>query len=267
MVLNRIRTIFQASVLCAAALFGSAQAAVYTGSWDPSYGAPFPNLGWRGSVTVETPDGCGTIGGTLVACANGPMRITSGMVEFYDYGLDKDGPWFATVDFSTLAGQQSVLSAMEFDGVGRLIGITGAFLMPWKPDLSPVKNVSYGDDTYFWLAFNGGPQMFHVTCSNDSVGSLKTNGAEVLSFLTGGTMDGGVGGWINSNYNGQYGRVESSGWNSDDKGNGGTGPLAWTAGGFTQQVNDVPEPGSLALALSALGAGWLVRRRRASKSL
>ena len=25
---------------------GSAQAAVYTGNWDPAYGAPFASLGW-----------------------------------------------------------------------------------------------------------------------------------------------------------------------------------------------------------------------------
>ena len=46
------------SVLGAFAGVGSAQAAVYSGNWDPAYGGMFPNLGWKASATFDAPASC-----------------------------------------------------------------------------------------------------------------------------------------------------------------------------------------------------------------
>lgn len=72
------------ALTCAA---GSANAAVYTGVWDPAYGPPFTNLGWRGTAQYTVPDSCELSGSgdvdNATACG-GAAAVTSALVEFYD---------------------------------------------------------------------------------------------------------------------------------------------------------------------------------------
>ena len=66
---------------------GPAQAAVYTGVWDPAFGAPFTNLGWRGSAQFEVPSGCepaGTADISNAADCGGLAVVTQATVELYD---------------------------------------------------------------------------------------------------------------------------------------------------------------------------------------
>ncbi|MCW5634780.1 MAG: PEP-CTERM sorting domain-containing protein [Rubrivivax sp.] len=96
-------------VLVAAAVGGSAQAAVYRGVWDPAYGAPFTNLGWRGTADYFVPDTC-LPGGTVdldntYDCA-GAAIVTSAEVEFYDVN----------------AGGQPTLATLVFDPQSLIIG-------------------------------------------------------------------------------------------------------------------------------------------------
>lgn len=75
------------SLLVAAVFAGPAQAAVYTGVWDPTYGPPFSNLGWRGTADYFVPDSCvptGTVDlNNATACGGGAI-ITAAQVQFYD---------------------------------------------------------------------------------------------------------------------------------------------------------------------------------------
>lgn len=72
--------------------FAPAQAAVYTGQWDPAYGPALPGLGFQGSAQVFVPDACltGSPAATPTAildsdaCAAGGMNLLSAKVEFYD---------------------------------------------------------------------------------------------------------------------------------------------------------------------------------------
>lgn len=263
MILNRIRKAIQISMFAAVAALGSgaAHSAVYTGSWDPSYGSPFPNLGWKGEATFYIPDACllspdGWINNGA-ACSSGVMAITSGHVDLYNV---TSGTEFAHFGFNS---SFSSVTQMEVTG-GDLSGVKGGFLIPWNPDLS---SLGYGKDTYFWLAFDGGPAMFHVTCEDRKLGGLKNGGSGVLPFPSTTANRGQVKGWVNSNYDGQCGsEVESWGWNSNGQPGGAAGPLLWsTAGGLIRtDGTNIPEPASLVLVLSALGAGWVVRRRRRS---
>lgn len=88
---------------------GSAQAAVYTGVWDPLYGAPFTNLGWRGTATYVVPDTCEISGTGDVSNAldcGSAAAVSSAVVEFYDAS--------ATV--------QSTLATLNFNPSSMLIG-------------------------------------------------------------------------------------------------------------------------------------------------
>src|SRR4029453_15640182 len=58
---TRARFVLSMVLLTVAATLGSvgtAQAALYTGKWDPAYGAIFPNLGWEASAVFDVPAPC-----------------------------------------------------------------------------------------------------------------------------------------------------------------------------------------------------------------
>ena len=86
----------------AAALAGSAQAATYSGVWDPTYGSPFTGLGWRGTATYFVPDTCEPLGTATIynvpACS-GNAIVTAAQVELYDDTAFGD-PTVATLIFN-----------------------------------------------------------------------------------------------------------------------------------------------------------------------
>jgi len=102
-----------AALLCAVA---PAQAAFYSGEWDPLYGLPFVgsgpvgyNLGWRGEVQVFVPDACANASGVrnygLTSSCTQNSYIQSATVELYDAGTlaSKGTLTFLTTPMSVLA--------------------------------------------------------------------------------------------------------------------------------------------------------------------
>jgi hypothetical protein len=88
---TRAKSALSALVLGAAATFGgtgTAQAALYTGSWDPAYGAFFPGLGWSAKAVFNVPAPCLAINGNYLPvsgnCAG--FDVLSAQVSFYEIG-------------------------------------------------------------------------------------------------------------------------------------------------------------------------------------
>lgn len=72
-----------AALAGALSLCSTAQAAVYVGTWDPAFGADFPDLGWRGSAMVYVPSTClpaGTVVINNTVCL-GQALVQSAQVE------------------------------------------------------------------------------------------------------------------------------------------------------------------------------------------
>jgi hypothetical protein len=88
--MTRARSVLSFVVLSAAATLGSvgpAQAALYTGKWDPAYGGIFANLGWEASAVFDVPNACLALGSSndhpiSGACAG--FDVLSAQVRFYD---------------------------------------------------------------------------------------------------------------------------------------------------------------------------------------
>lgn len=97
----------------AAALAGTAHAAVYSGVWDPAYGSPFTGLGWRGTATYFVPDSCEP-GGTAIIynspTCSGNAAVTSAQVVLYDDTMAGDPP-VATLNFTP---SSMVIGTMSF---------------------------------------------------------------------------------------------------------------------------------------------------------
>lgn len=104
---------------------GSAQAAVYTAVWDPPFGAPFTNLGWRGNAAFFVPGNCEPAGTADVsnagACGGGAI-VTYADVEFYDVNAAGQ-PTLATLDFNESSLVIGTLSYVN----GELAQLTTSF--------------------------------------------------------------------------------------------------------------------------------------------
>lgn len=111
----------------ALALALPAQAAFVQGDWDPPYGVPFPNLGWRGSATIDVPLACLGLSGTVVndtlSCPL--MTVVDATVEFYDTALP--AVTVETLDFDSLVAVDRIfvnagqVEAFALDGTGRVL--------------------------------------------------------------------------------------------------------------------------------------------------
>ena len=86
----RVRSVLSVLLLSAAAALGSAgsaQAALFTGDWDPAYGGIFPELGWEASALFDVPDSCLAIGTGNNIPISGPcagFKVLSADVSFYN---------------------------------------------------------------------------------------------------------------------------------------------------------------------------------------
>ena len=86
----RVKSVLSALLLSAAAALGSAgsaQAALYTGNYDPAYGGIFPELGWQASALFDVPESCLAIGTGSNIPISGPCAgfdVLSAEVSFYN---------------------------------------------------------------------------------------------------------------------------------------------------------------------------------------
>lgn len=165
------RGLTQVTALVCAFTAGSAQAAVYTGVWDPTYGAPFTNLGWRGNAHYTVPNGCESAGTADVdnaAACGGAAAVTSAEVEFYD----------------VTDGGQYTLATLVFDPASLVIGtlryIDGELMQLTTTTsnvVTPTANLSafgVASTAGFLLNFSlDGPHLSWINCSRDTDGCQR----------------------------------------------------------------------------------------------
>jgi len=119
-------------------------AATYTGKWDPSFGADFPDLGWKGEASFFIPDACLSHSGLVFnseSCSNSGMRLRSGRVDFYKLSDPTNAAFQESIFFNTPS--PNVL-AMRIDD-GMLSGVLGNFnyLVPATLPLAGGPDTSY----------------------------------------------------------------------------------------------------------------------------
>jgi PEP-CTERM motif len=148
--ITRAKSVLSAVLLGAAATFGtvgSAQAAIYTGNWDPAYGGIFPQLGWSATATFDVPNGC-----LAVDVSNAPISgacagfdVLSASVNFYDI----DNP--STILESFSLDPDVIVTGISIAG-GQLSGIDTGFFDYFVPTLS----IAGGGQYSFSLVLYGG---------------------------------------------------------------------------------------------------------------
>lgn len=145
-----IHALLQTTLLLGLTLGWSApaRATLVVGSWDPAYGAPFPELGWRGSATFYVADSCVGTSQSLspLQCGLGSMRVESATVELYN--LANPSLTLQTLNFSNAMLQYAV----HFDANSVIDGIAALTWLP-QPGLIDETLLPSGHATYFLLAF------------------------------------------------------------------------------------------------------------------
>lgn len=81
-----------------------AQATVYAGRWDPTYGGPFPDLGWTASANFNVPAGClaQPNGWYLIAGNCSGFSVLNAELDFYNAAVDPNPATSPTVESFTL---------------------------------------------------------------------------------------------------------------------------------------------------------------------
>ena len=149
----RVRPVLSVLLLSAAAALGSAgsaQAALYTGKWDPAYGGIFPDLGWEASALFDVPASCLAIGTGNNIPISGPCAgfdVLSAEVSFYNVASP------GTILNSYALDPNVIVNGINLVG-GHLAGIDTGFFDFFVSELAIAGSGQYG----FSLILFGGTQ-------------------------------------------------------------------------------------------------------------
>jgi hypothetical protein len=154
----------RAGLLAGAALCAGAAQAVsvsYNAVWDPAFGAPYTNLGWRGAVTLAVDETC-IDSGEGISCMFESAAITSAQVTFYDTtaGSGDTAPTIATLNFNP---SSMVIEALNYVG-GTLTGLITDFSNFIDP-AADLSDFNVGSHDQFALFFEAtGPRLAAQQC-------------------------------------------------------------------------------------------------------
>lgn len=229
------------------AFVAAANAGNIRGSWDPQFNSTFTGVGFRGEITFFVPDPClsGTPGTTVyvddgAACSVDGMYLVDAEVVLYNYPNTSQVQ--STITFAPpVQSPDPILGILvEYDattGAGTVVGLDTELIGPQPSNQVPgpfIETLPSGFPDELFLQFSSG---FLESFPFDQL----TPAGAYLVPVSCTPIDGEGEGLCGANY--------SEGALSN------RGVVAFAA----------PEPGSLALLLSAMGVGWLARRRIAAR--
>lgn len=204
----------------------SSNAAVFRAIWDPTYGSPFPNLGWNGVAEFQVPlsPPCNTDG---IAClGSGPTAayLKSAYVLFYD---DTTSEPLAEINLTQAELSGVTINSLLFGGGSTPTQLsTGTF-----PGKQPIPITPFDDDPY-------GGFLSYFFALQFAIDLPYNCDGDVCSFFSGPLL-------LNRLRGGEYAFNDF---------------VANPPRNFT--IVQVPEPASLALLLAGLLAVSTARRRQ-----
>ena len=160
--LRRVWLCLGSVAILTVACIGSAQGALYRGSWDPQFSGAFPNLFWSTTVYVEVPDGC---------TSSGCLSLQGAEVDLTNAGRTAS---------ESLTGFGLAITGAQFDVSGQLTGIVAGGTN-WVPTsfgpASPIEEfqLAFGSDHLPKLTgrYLSCIQVYRVRSGDDDEGSCS----------------------------------------------------------------------------------------------
>jgi hypothetical protein len=169
------RAVLGAVIFLATALgaSGAAQAAVYTGHWDPIFGPSFPDLGWAGDASFFIPDSCLVNTGTVVFLGCAGMKAESADIDLHSLSNPSSS--------ESLSFDQSVnVFAMTFTN-GALTNVVSDLFAPVPATLPAAGGGAYAFSVDF---FQGAAHL--IACQDPADCSLanlpNSEGSAAVTF-------------------------------------------------------------------------------------
>jgi PEP-CTERM motif len=205
---------------------GPAQATLYSGNWDPTYGGQFPDLGWKASAEFDVPASC-------LAQANGSylpigkcagFSVSDAELDFYNASVDSNP------DTSPIVQSFALNSNVFVGGIdimnNQFTGVDTAFFNAVVPTTDAALAIA-GDGSFaFSLILYAGDLAQLIFATPPQIAPLCESPLAPFLF-----------------------------------GNGNCGVSATASTGV---IRALPEPATLALALGGFAALGFVARRRKS---
>lgn len=219
----KLRSLLGSILLGAGLMMAAAtsSAAIFRGSWDPSFGSPYPDLGYRGFADFFVPDECLATDG-WVSVLDCDASLLAATVELYDFSAGPD----PIEDVAVFPVVPDPLLGV-FIQSGQLMGVDTSIFGPQIG--GPVITSAYSGNV--WLEFVSGQMPPPILLLETVDTPAPTTGA----FLHACLPDEGEASLCPE-------------------------PEVRTTNPGVVTFQRIPEPGSLALIFGALGAGWIARR-------
>ena len=160
-----------------------AHAISFIGKWDPSFGAGFPGLGWRGEAIFFLPNPCLVESGWVLntdSCSDSGMKVLSAEVEFYKVSDPTNAAFQETLLFNV---PSSAVDRMRIEG-GQLTGVDGSFLYSESSTLvlagAPYTSfVQFFEGDLAWMSYTSDTPNGVVTGFSDP---NPSDGRPVIAF-------------------------------------------------------------------------------------
>ena len=218
-----------------------AQAAVVA-SFDPAFGLAIPNLGFKGTITLDVPSACYALGGGF-HYTGGSCEVTALMAHIDFYNSTSDPTATTILSFNDLTS----FDFSSFYVYGIYIDPTTGQLTGFDTNDSEIFNVSVTDPDPLHAPLSYTGQMALYFQSGEATPALTYR---VAASTSAGTVPGLGGAYLRNCTEVVEGSCESDTFNTS-----APGSLTFTT---------VPEPDSVALGLLGFGALIATRRRRKS---
>ena len=134
-----------------------AGAAIFIGTFDPSFGGNLADLGFRGQATFDVPDACLGQTGFLVSnsdpCSNGGMFMTAATVELYRFS-NPLAPTLATTSFAPppVSLIDALFGTAPLTGQPTLLGVNTPVVGPRLVNVTDLLGSIYSGN--LWLEFH-----------------------------------------------------------------------------------------------------------------
>ncbi|MBC7735016.1 MAG: PEP-CTERM sorting domain-containing protein [Bacteriovorax sp.] len=139
-----------------------AQATVYRGTYDPSYGGPFPDLGWKATVDFNVPNTClGQADGNYAVTGNcAGFSVLSAEVDFYNSTIDSN-PQTSPVLESFMLSPSVIVNGVTIAG-GQLAGVGTGFFNYFVPVGGSLSIAGNGADSFSLILFGSSAQLVYA---------------------------------------------------------------------------------------------------------